>query len=281
MDNIKEWIEQHKNIVAIGCIVLVAFVAFSIFSYNNVHSSASTNNQTDSSSISEADALESDANSKLSQAQIAKRDSYSQDIKDFIGLLQSQMWAAGGEAPYLSFTDTTFSQTSGASNDQMSTTAYVVDVVEKKTIQASDPQTIVYTASVETADGNFFIELTREVSSDNSSSFSLASSGFMASQDEYTPIKPSERFNVVGLNSDALQLIDNKQEDLDNAVAEYCSQYLPTATNIAWDKTITIDWETNMITIPLTLDGTQAKSFYAFYDRTNHSFSVQSTSTNK
>lgn len=270
MDKLLEHIKKNKGAFAAVLVIFVIFLVLSGMRFMQIHSGDS-----DGDELTQDEQLEQDANAQLTDDQIAKRDNYSDTTKELINLLKSQTWGAGGSSPYISFTDTTFTETN--TNQDPETTAYVVDVTEKNTTQASDPEIVTYTASVETADKSFFVELVRETAKDGKVTLSVSSSGFAASQDAYTPVKPSSQYTVSGLNSDVLKLVDDKKDELNKAVTEYCTQHYPTATSITWDKTADIDWETNVVTLSLKTEDSETGFFYVFYDRNDKTFSVSTS----
>ena len=274
-NNLKVFFSEHKLQVIIAAFVLVLFVSFSIASFihtQNVQQMQQEQEQIESSGDPTLDQARAEADAQLSNELKAKRDNYDNDTKEFIAILSAQLWGVGGSSPYISFTDTTYTESTQDGDSNIH--AYVVNALEKTTQQASDPEIVMYRAAIETADSSFFIELTRETATDGNVTYSLASSEFMAPNDLYNSIQPSSAFQVSGLNDEVLQLIDNDETGLNNAVAEYCSQYLPTASNLTWANYVTIDYETNQIVFTFSEGDSSAEALAVIYDRTNKTFTV-------
>lgn len=274
-NNLKVFFSEHKLQVIIAAFVLVLFVSFSIASFihtQNVQQMQQKQEQIESSGNPTLDQARAEADAQLSNELKAKRDNYDNDTKEFIAILSAQLWGVGGSSPYISFTDTTYTESTQDGDSNIH--AYVVNALEKTTQQASDPEIVMYRAAIETADSSFFIELTRETATDGNVTYSLASSEFMAPNDLYNSIQPSSAFQVSGLNDEVLQLIDNDETGLNNAVAEYCSQYLPTASNLTWANYVTIDYETNQIVFTFSEGDNSAEALAVIYDRTNKTFTV-------
>lgn len=275
--NVKTFLGEHKPQVIIAAFVLVLFIAFSVGSFihtQNVQHMQQEQEQIEASGDPTLDQARADADAQLSDELKAKRDKYDNNTKEFIAILSAQLWGMGGSSPYISFTDTTYTESTEDGTSDIN--AYVINALEKTTQQTSDPEIILYRAAVETADSSFFIELTRQTTADGNVTYSLASSEFMAPNDLYTSIQPSSAFQVSGLNPDILNFIDNDEAGLNAAVAEYCSQYLPTAQNLTWAQYATIDWKENQVSLPFTEGDDSIEVFVAVYDRANKTFTVNS-----
>ena len=72
-----------------------------------------------------------------------------------------------------------------------------------------------------------------------------------------------------------MQLINNDQEGLEQALRDYSAQYLPATATITWTKSVTIDWENGTVNIPFQFDSTTAQ-VQVVYDRSAKTFTVQS-----
>lgn len=285
MDSLKAFIEENKTRVMIGAILVLFFVAFSVASF--VHTQSVREAQELEEALEEAAAEsseEAEAEDSLTEEQEAvedqlsdelkaKRDSYDSDTKEFIAILTAQLWGVDGGSPYISFTDTTYSETTESGDTE--THAYVIHVLKKTTEQSSDPEILRYTAAVETEEASFFIELTRETDTDGTVTYYLSSSAFRSSSSSYVSVSVSGAYEVTGLNDEVLALIGNDLDGLNDAVSRYCAQYYPTASDIVWANYVVISWETNQITIPFQEGNSVSSLISVVYDRDTQTFTVE------
>lgn len=274
---ISEFIEKHRTAVIIGAVVIVLFIAFSVASYNRVHQADTTNDTT----IEQNASPENEAVSKLNDSQKEKLSSYDSETTNVISVLKANLWSTEDKQYLVSFTDQTY--TERTSDGVSSTTAYVVDAVKKTTDNSSDDGVVktTYDLAVETSDSSFFITLEAEQDSSGNLQYFLDCSKFKGGSNSYSPISASNMINVNGLNQDITQLIDNKQDELEQQLKEYCSTYYPAAVNIDWAEYATIDWSTNTVLIPFTLDDSKSSTIYAEYDRQAKTFQIYGQSNFK
>lgn len=275
--NLKVFFSEHKIQVIVAAFVLVLFISFSAASFihtQNVQNAKEEQEQAqiESSGNPTLDQSRAEADSQLSDELKAKRDNYDNDTKEFIAILSAQLWGVGGSSPYVSFTDTTYTESTEDGDSRIY--GYVVNALEKTTQQASNPEIILYRAAIETPDDSFFVELTRQTSTDGNVTYSLACNNFMAPNDLYSPIQPSEVFQVSGLNQEVLDLIDNNESGLNDAIGEYCSQYLPTAKDLTWTQYVTINYETNQVIFAFSEGDKSSEALSVTYDRNNKTFTV-------
>lgn len=275
--NLKVFYTEHKAQVLLAAFILVLFFCFSVASFIHTQSvqqmqQEQQQSQVESSGDPTLDQTRAEADSELSNELKSKREHYDNDTKEFIAILSAQLWGVNGSSPYISFTDTTYTESTEDGDSR--TYGYVVNTLEKTTQQASDPEIVLYRAAIETSNNSFFVELTRQTTADGNVTYSLASNQFMAPNDLYGSIQPSDAFQVTGLNQDLLDLIDNDESGLNNAIAEYCSQYLPTAKNLTWTKYATIYYDTNQVLFTFSEGDSSAEAIAVTYDRNNKTFTV-------
>ncbi len=281
MDNLKTFVRENKTQAIIGAILVVFFIAFSVASFIHTQSvqeaqqleEAAAESSEESESEDDLTEEQEAVDEELSDELKAKRDSYDSDTKEFIAILTAQLWGVDGGSPYISFTDTTYSETTASGDTE--THAYVINVLKKTTEQYSDPEIICYTAAVETEEASFFVELTRETDTDGTVTYYLSSSAFRSSSSSYVSVSVSGAYEVSGLNDEVLELIGNDLDGLNDAVARYCAQYYPTAADIVWANYVVISWETNQITIPFQEGDNSSSLISVVYDRDEQTFTVE------
>ncbi len=275
---ISEFIEQHRTAIVIGAVVIVLFIMFSIASYNRVHQASTTDN----TAVEQEASPEEEAIAKLSDSQKDKVGSYDSETANVISVLKANLWSTESKQYLVSFTDQAY--TERTADGVSSTTAFVVDAVKKSTDNSTDDGTVktTYDLAIETPDTSFFITLEAEQDSSGNLQYFLDCNKFKGgSSSSYSPIAASNVIKVNGLNQDILQLIDNKRDDLEQQLKEYCSTYYPAAVNIDWAEYATIDWSTNTVLIPFSLDDSKSSTIYAEYDRQAKTFQIYGQSNFK
>lgn len=279
MQEFTAFLKEHKPVVILVCVALALFLAFSVFSFVRTQNAQQLAQQGQTESV-ETDAGESldqsqaDADSQLPDDLKAKRNSYSDDTKEFIAILSAQMWGTDGASPYISFTDKTYTESDVSGDEE--THGYVINTLEKDTAQGSGTQTVTYLAAFENESDTFFVSLTKTTGSDNKVSYELKSDSFKESRDAYTPVTPSDSFEVAGLTDDVLALVNNDKDGLNAAVADYCAQFYPTAKDLTWSEYATISWATNQVTLPIRDGSSSHDVLVAVYDMSNQTWTASS-----
>ena len=83
---------------------------------------------------------------------------------------------------------------------------------------------------------------------------------------------------VEGLNDEALNLIDDQNEELDKALVEFCESKLPTATAIKFTGSATIDTKAGTVTLFFEPNAVKGVSVQVVYDRDLNSFQCSMSS---
>lgn len=274
MQAMQQFADQHKKPIVAGMIMLVVFIAFSAVMFSHTQSvqqrtaAEQSQQSTEAASDEQAAAL-----AKLSDDQSKRQDKYTQEMKDFVSILSSNVWATDSKTNIVSFTDRTFTE---RTNDGKSdTTAFVVDIVDSETAQGEDTGiTTNYTAAIETADDSFFMRLTKIENGEGAPTYTLSCDYFAAATSSYSPIEPDPSIEVNGLNQEVLQLVNDQEDELKHALRLYCSQYMPGVKSMNWTQTVQISWSDNCIYIPFATDKSSSKTIVAKYDRTSKVFTA-------
>lgn len=274
LSNIGNAINEHKSAFIIGLAVVLVFTMFSVARCSQVQ----TEKQEAAAAAEKAENQETDgeaqALSKLSDEQRDKQTKYDQETQSLIQVLKANVWATEDKSHIILFTDRSY--TERTSDGKAETHGYVIDAVDTEKETNADETVTNYTFAVESDLGTYFFKLMREDFSDQNIQYTLRSDKFGDPNNLYGPISVSDQMTVTGINQDLVSLVDNKQEDLENCIKEYCAQFKPQTKTINWSQVAQIDWSENTVSIPFTFDNSTAQ-VTVVYDRSEHTFSVQKT----
>ena len=270
LSSVKNFITDHKAPCAIALAALLVFASLSFARFSQVQSEKAAAEQQTSS---EQDDQQAEAEAQLTNEQRAKQGKYSNDVQQVLDVLKANLWCTEDKQKLVTFDQTTFTQRTDDGNSK--TVGYVVDAIDTSKEQNTDYTSEVFTIAVETPDDSFILTLTREEDGNGNFQYFLKSSGLAASGQVYSTVSSNANIEIGTLNQDAMQLINNDQEGLEQALRDYSAQYLPATATITWTKSVTIDWENGTVNIPFQFDSTTAQ-VQVVYDRSAKTFTVQS-----
>lgn len=270
LSSVKNFITDHKAPCAIALAALLVFASLSFARFSQVQSEKAAAEQQASS---EQDDQQAEAEAQLTNEQRAKQGKYSNDVQQVLDVLKANLWCTEDKQKLVTFDQTTFTQRTDDGSSK--TVGYVVDAIDTSKEQNTDYTSEVFTIAVETPDDSFILTLTREEDGDGNFQYFLKSSGLAASGQVYSTVSLNANIEISTLNQDAMQLINNDQEGLEQALRDYSAQYLPATATITWTKSVTIDWENGTVNIPFQFDSTTAQ-VQVVYDRSAKTFTVQS-----
>jgi hypothetical protein len=270
LSSVKNFINDHKAPCAIALAALLVFASLSFARFSQVQSEKAAAEQQTSS---EQDDQQAEAEAQLTNEQRSKQGKYSNDVQQVLDVLKANLWCTEDKQKLVTFNQTTFTQSTDDGSSK--TVGYVVDAIDTNKEQNTDYTSEVFTIAVETPDDSFILTLTKEDGGDGNFQYFLKSSGLAASGQVYSTVSSNTNIEISTLNQDALQLINNDQEGLEQALRDYSAQYLPATATITWTKSVTIDWENGTVNIPFQFDSTTAQ-VQVVYDRSAKTFTVQS-----
>lgn len=270
LSSVKNFITDHKAPCAIALAALLVFASLSFARFSQVQSEKAAAEQQTSS---EQDDQQAEAEAQLTNEQRAKQGKYSNDVQQVLDVLKANLWCTEDKQKLVTFNQTTFTQRTDDGSSK--TVGYVVDAIDTSKEQNTDYTSEVFTIAVETPDDSFILTLTREEDGDGNFQYFLKSSGLAASGQVYSTVSSNANIEISTLNQDAMQLINNDQEGLEQALRDYSAQYLPATATITWTKSVTIDWENGTVNIPFQFDSTTSQ-VQVVYDRSAKTFTVQS-----
>lgn len=282
MDTLKGLLANvTRRHVLVFLLVILLFVAFSVSRCVAVHAPDNASSEGDGEGvpgIEEASPAEEDE-PVLDDEQKKLYEGYDEQTRNFVNLLAANTWTAQGESRSLTFTDKTFTEAAGQQDGQnehtFAVSAYERTEDTESGVNGETKQTVTHNAAILTDDGTYLITLRQITSTAGSQSvgWSVTSNAFRYS-DSYTLAKASEGLSISGLNSSFSSLIDNRTDELSQAVSDYCSKYYPTATKAEWSKTTALDWESSTVSTSFRLDNASKTDITVVYDMQSGSFAV-------
>lgn len=271
MDNLSNFLNEHKKPCIIACVVLLVFISLSFARCSQVQTEHAAAEQ---QAQAGQDDQKNEALAQLSSEQRNKQQGYTSDIQQAIDVLSANLWCTEDKQKLVTFDQTTFTQRTDSGDSD--TVAYVVDAIDISKEQTTpDYSSEIYTLAIETPEDSFILTLTREDGEGDSFQYFLKSSGLAGGAQVYSTISSNANLAISSLNQDALQLVGNDEEGLKKALQDYAAQYLPATTSVTWEKNVTIDWENGTVVIPFDFDSTSAP-VQVVYNRSEKTFSVES-----
>lgn len=274
LSNIGNAINEHKSAIIIGLAVMLVFTIFSVARCSQVQTEKQEAAAAEEKVANQESDEETQALSRLSDEQRDKQTKYDQETQSLIQVLKANVWATEDKSHIILFTDRSY--TERTSDGKAETHGYVIDAVDAEKETNADETVTNYTFAVESDLGTYFFKLMREDFSDQNIQYTLRSDRFGDPNNLYGPISVSDQMTVTGINQDLVSLVDNKQEDLENCIKEYCAQFKPQTKTINWAQVAQINWSENTVSIPFTFDNSTAQ-VTVVYNRSDHTFSVQKT----
>lgn len=216
---------------------------------------------------------------ELTDTELSLLNSYTDEMNEIAGILQSNLWVSTETGSQMTFTDRSCEQVS--STGEATTTSFVLSAAESSTQPNTDSTTttFVYTFSVSIDDNNYLGTLSQERatgSSEAGQDWTLQCEGFTYTQ-TYIRSEASLDVSVSGFPSQASDLIGGTDGItlLAQTLSNWCSVNAPDATSARFSGTMTIDFNEAQIDFPLSLSGsTSASSVTAHYLMDTQSFYI-------
>ena len=295
MELLKLFLKEHRGVIVAAAAVLALIVAFSTARCTMVQSERALEEitkQTDdlggtgSTPVGGADEDGKDggqsdtekALAKLTEEQRQRQDSYDEETAAFVSELSSNIWTARNDAYFLTFTGATFTDTA---KGEATVHPYVINNLTPRPSTSENGRTVEVTeAAIETDEGIFVLTYTvTTVNETGEVTAKVASGAFsVIEQDGYTRTAATDgSLTVTGLNDDYEKLIDSDVEGLEDALRDFCSLNVPTATEAAWCGVAEQNWEEQTVTTWFDLDNSGHSSVEVIYDTRTEQFSIENS----
>lgn len=292
MELLKLFLKEHRGVIVAAAAVLALIVAFSAARCTMVQSERAleeiTEQADDPGGAGSASAEGSDADgkdggqsetekalAKLTEEQRQRQDSYDEETAAFVSELSSNIWTARNDAYFLTFTGATFTDTA---KGEATVHPYVINNLTPRPPATENGRTVEVTeAAIETDEGIFVLTYTvTTVIETGEVTAKVASGAFsVIEQDGYTRTAATDgSLTVTGLNDDCKELIDGDVDGLEDALRDFCSLNVPTATEAAWRGVAEQNWEEQTVTTWFDLDNSGNSSVEVVYNTRTKQFSV-------
>lgn len=240
INNIKDWIQEHKGMLILSAILIVVFVLISIGILNFRHMKEQEfyeQEQQQQEQTSQGEE-EQQASMSLSDEQLSVANNYDSNTSEVLALLKANVWTDGNEKSYIKFGNNYFVD---SSTKQVK--AFVVIANKQDRIQENNE--VITTLSIETSDKQNSIMTVRKrsvqaVSGTVGYMYTVSCNLFSTSND-YWRTSSADYLQVDIVSDEVLQYINNDKQALISAVTDYCSLNYPTVTKVTFTGVIDID----------------------------------------
>lgn len=208
--------------------------------------------------------------------------SYDSQTTEFIAELTSNVWTARNDSYFLTFTGVTFTDhAKGEDGTEATIHPYVVsDLITHAPTTADGKSTEVAEAVIETDEGSFVLKHTLVTDTETGKSTAkISSSAFTVFEaDGYTRTAASDgSLEVKGLNGGIKSMLGGDEDELGDALRDFCSLNVPTATEAKWRGIAERDWNEGTVTTWFDLNNSGKSSVSVTYGTEDGKFTVKNS----
>ena len=259
----------NKRYLLIGLLALIIFVGLSVTRCVQVHTPIEA--ETEQSETAQA---EQDPHTDAQKAQI---EAYTDDVKNFLTLLEANAWTAHSDTVSLTFENNTFTEADGSSTNTVPFAVAAYKQTTETEVSLDDTTNIVvHTAAILMPDGTTkFLTLRQfaESAAGIPEDWSITSDAF-SKNDSYMRTETAGNLTVSGLNSEVNELIGGKSEELTAQMQDFCALNYPSATTAVWSNMAAVDYSSNTVVMRFTLDNEAQSAINAVYSLAAGTFSI-------
>lgn len=291
MELLKLILKEHRGLVVAAFAVFAAVAALSMARCAMVQSQRAAEAQKEEAVEQGDDSVvegagepsETDkALAKLTEEQLAKMAEYDDQTARFIAELTANVWTARNDSYFLTFTGVTFTDhASGESAPVVEVHPYVVsDLITHAPTTADGKSTEVAEAVIETDEGSFVLKHTLVTDTESGEvTAKIASSAFSVFEaDGYTRTAASDgSLEVKGLNGGIKSMLGGDEDGLGDALRDFCSLNVPTATEAKWRGVAERDWNEGTVTTWFDLNNSGKSSVSVTYGTEDGEFTVKNS----
>lgn len=291
MELLKLILKEHRGLVVTALAVLAAVAALSMARCAMVQGERAIEAQKEEAaeqgedSVVEGEAAPSETDkalAKLTEEQLVKMDEYDDQTARFIAELTANVWTARNDSYFLTFTGVTFTDhATGESEPAVEIHPYVVsDLVTHAPTTADGKSTEVAEAVIETDEGSFVLKHTLVTDTESGEATAkISSSAFSVFEaDGYTRSSASDgSLEVKGLNGGIKSMLGGDEDALGDALRDFCSLNVPTATEAEWRGVAERDWNEGTVTTWFDLNNSGKSSVSVTYDTEDGKFTVKNS----
>lgn len=258
MEKLKNLFNQHKKASLLALFALIVFVGFSVTSALNVAerraSDAAQEQQTEETEQtgSETDGQEDgteDTDVSLTDSQEELIAAYDEKTESLIETLCASVWSANDGKYTLRFHDTYYTETVNGNEE---THPYAIATVEYGT-NGSDTEIDTIVFETDTGSHIATYSLVKSAESESAGQSTIESSSMFSLKDaSYERTDAVAQIDISGLNSEITELLGDT-EKLTTELSSWCSVHYPVATKAVWSKSVTIDYDADIVVTSFSL----------------------------
>ena len=217
---------------------------------------------------------------ELTDEQKALIDGYSDEEKQICALLAASTWTASKETATVVFTEDAFCEYKNGEQAKGEPRRYAISAVDSSSsvesgVNGERVQTDDVTLSLLLDDGQQTIaHLITQTSTSSELPGITVSSNIFEDSSSYLRVKASKGLSVEGLNSQAVELMGGKQDELKSKLTEWCAIAYPTASIASWDGKVEVNYNTNLLQTSFMLNNQANSRVTVVYDMAYGEFSV-------
>lgn len=261
---------MNKKLVVIGTSLLAILIVVGIVVGVSLSQSNQSQENTADKLVSNTDNTSQNSNNETNSTNDASGVQSSDEGSDnLILLLSKYIWVDTSD----SNRNVTFAQNeiNIVSDNQTKTIQYTINEVGSQEMSNNEETITRWTGKVSSGDREY--DLTLDINSDDSSQMNvtcdlLGGSGIYIAQIAHQDLQ------VSNIRSEISALIDGKDQDMRQAIANYCSKNIPTAITATCGSWANIDYGANTVSVPWTISASGNLTLYATYSKATGEISV-------
>jgi hypothetical protein len=266
LDDVVGYMKGHKHLVVLTCVLLAAFVVFSVWRYQALHSVPAAEEVPPEQAVEEEPA---DPAVELTEEQRLMAASYTGDTLDVVALLEASLWATDSEEANVTFADNVLTERSAG---RSRSAVFIVLNAEKVQGDSHEVKQEGYIADIEVEGGTYFLRLERTLDTKSTEAAPIEYTGWTVTCDAFEFSKAYTRntavgtFSITGLDDDAVKLIGGDIAAIEAQMHEYCADFYPTASEAAWDGKVEVDYSAGTATTRFYLNNKGSTPLTVAYD---------------
>lgn len=279
--SITRTLRRNKLKIAIAAAAIALIAAGATFALNsrNTSSAGDTSPTAEETDVVAEESQAESPTDGLSEEQRTLVSSYGTPEKDLIGILCDGTWATADGKYKLTFDENTYIE---LANDKRSEHTFAISHIDKaegergstsyEVVMLTDTGSHVVSLSTGFVSANGNGEHSKTSSIQSKSLFAKKSSTY-----ETNPYLRAESAPEIGLASfdeSSLSVLATDRQALVEAISKWCAVQCPTATEAAWNSTVSIDYANHAHTTGFTLNDTSKTSINVSYNDATSAFSI-------
>ena len=276
IENIKIVIKEHKGLVIAGVVAVVLFIiaSIAIVQVRGYYQAKEIEEQTRLEQENKTDDNAKKADQELSSSQKEKIANYSEEIKEVLATLKANIWNDSSEKAYIKFGENYFLDGKKEQYNQSNQngTPFVVLTLYKQNLSEVGASGTLTSIAIEQSDGKKGIINLKKIDvygtgsgANNKTTEYAISSDLFSSSNSYTRTSASDYINVVYEESKIGQYCNNRFNDLETVISEWCSLNQPSVTEVTFGGVVSVDYTINTNILEFYCNNKSATEIQVFY----------------